>query len=170
MLLTRPPLHTRPKASASLDLHVLGTPPAFVLSQDQTLHCSFSYPSVLSPFSLLAVQFSRCSRTSHSLPLTLYCLSHSYCSSLSAYVFPHVDASSHFPAHPCVFPSFFRRLSYPITSRSPLQLFPPLFFNFFLEMLLGRSNHSPFPLFHWFLHSISLTTHKGIVFFCASYE
>ena len=44
VLLTRPPLSFRvfhPKASAAetpLDLHVLGTPPAFVLSQDQTLH------------------------------------------------------------------------------------------------------------------------------------
>jgi hypothetical protein len=28
--------------SFSQDLHVLGTPPAFVLSQDQTLRCSFS--------------------------------------------------------------------------------------------------------------------------------
>ena len=42
-LLTRPPLSFRifsPKESVtkfSLDLHVLGTPPAFVLSQDQTL-------------------------------------------------------------------------------------------------------------------------------------
>ena len=42
-LLTRPPLkHTtfHPKTSgrmSPLDLHVLGTPPAFVLSQDQTL-------------------------------------------------------------------------------------------------------------------------------------
>ena len=42
-LLTRPPLSSdifRPKTSVikfSLDLHVLGTPPAFVLSQDQTL-------------------------------------------------------------------------------------------------------------------------------------
>ena len=38
-LLTRPPLE-RSKASfqsSPLDLHVLGTPPAFVLSQDQTL-------------------------------------------------------------------------------------------------------------------------------------
>ena len=33
MLLTRPPL--TPKGS--FDLHVLGMPPAFVLSQDQTL-------------------------------------------------------------------------------------------------------------------------------------
>ena len=43
-LLTRPPLSIRcvlPKDSAAdfpLDLHVLGTPPAFVLSQDQTLN------------------------------------------------------------------------------------------------------------------------------------
>ena len=42
-LLTRPPLKhigIHPKTSSSmspLDLHVLGTPPAFVLSQDQTL-------------------------------------------------------------------------------------------------------------------------------------
>ena len=38
-LLTRPPLE-QPEASFRLfpfDLHVLGTPPAFVLSQDQTL-------------------------------------------------------------------------------------------------------------------------------------
>src|ERR1700760_536692 len=34
VLLTRSPLG----ASSSLDLHVLSTPPAFVLSQDQTLH------------------------------------------------------------------------------------------------------------------------------------
>ncbi len=33
MLLTRPPLDPK----APLDLHVLSTPPAFVLSQDQTL-------------------------------------------------------------------------------------------------------------------------------------
>ena len=39
VLLTRPPLeHLRASSSMSpLDLHVLGTPPAFVLSQDQTL-------------------------------------------------------------------------------------------------------------------------------------
>ena len=38
VLLTRPPLDSFPKELLSLDLHVLGTPPAFVLSQDQTLH------------------------------------------------------------------------------------------------------------------------------------
>lgn len=32
-LLTRPPLGQK----SPLDLHVLGTPPAFILSQDQTL-------------------------------------------------------------------------------------------------------------------------------------
>ena len=41
-LLTRPPLSQsriirRIFLTASLDLHVLGTPPAFILSQDQTL-------------------------------------------------------------------------------------------------------------------------------------
>ena len=46
-LLTRPPLRFKeihPKVSFSkspLDLHVLGTPPAFVLSQDQTLRLIF---------------------------------------------------------------------------------------------------------------------------------
>ena len=38
-LLTRPPLsHPKQASGASFDLHVLGTPPAFVLSQDQTLY------------------------------------------------------------------------------------------------------------------------------------
>ena len=37
-LLTRPPLEHKPKSMSPLDLHVLGTPPAFVLSQDQTLN------------------------------------------------------------------------------------------------------------------------------------
>ena len=37
VLLTRSPLRHPPEGRASLDLHVLSTPPAFVLSQDQTL-------------------------------------------------------------------------------------------------------------------------------------
>ena len=36
-LLTRSPLSESPKQFTPFDLHVLGTPPAFVLSQDQTL-------------------------------------------------------------------------------------------------------------------------------------
>ena len=36
-LLTRPPLEYPPKRISPFDLHVLSTPPAFVLSQDQTL-------------------------------------------------------------------------------------------------------------------------------------
>ena len=36
-LLTRSPLSNIPKEITPFDLHVLGTPPAFVLSQDQTL-------------------------------------------------------------------------------------------------------------------------------------
>ncbi len=42
VLLTRPPLIRSPKGTSSLDLHVLGTPPAFVLSQDQTLNLKFN--------------------------------------------------------------------------------------------------------------------------------
>jgi hypothetical protein len=42
-LLTRPPLGAGPKPSTPFDLHVLGAPPAFVLSQDQTL--SFIFPT-----------------------------------------------------------------------------------------------------------------------------
>ena len=38
VLLTRSPL----KLKLSYDLHVLGVPPAFILSQDQTLHGSFN--------------------------------------------------------------------------------------------------------------------------------
>ena len=39
VLLTRSPLSYKKQASCtSFDLHVLGTPPAFILSQDQTLH------------------------------------------------------------------------------------------------------------------------------------
>ena len=43
VLLTRPPLASIPKEIHSLDLHVLGTPPAFVLSQDQTLTKKFNH-------------------------------------------------------------------------------------------------------------------------------
>ena len=57
MLLTRSPLSPGPKAWFSLDLHVLSAPPAFVLSQDQTLReewlsCSGSRAGVDSLFTL----------------------------------------------------------------------------------------------------------------------
>ncbi len=42
VLLTRSPLYLPNRSRAfSFDLHVLGTPPAFVLSQNQTLHKYF---------------------------------------------------------------------------------------------------------------------------------
>ena len=66
MLLTRPPLIHFPKETSSLDLHVLGTPPAFVLSQDQTLNkkfnlCSYSYKRIAGLLNCLlySVQFSK---------------------------------------------------------------------------------------------------------------
>ena len=40
VLLTRAPLPVSPKRDRTYDLHVLGTPPAFILSQDQTRHAS----------------------------------------------------------------------------------------------------------------------------------
>jgi hypothetical protein len=43
VLLTRAPLYSSLR-TFSLDLHVLGTPPAFVLSQDQTLQLKSSLP------------------------------------------------------------------------------------------------------------------------------
>ena len=42
MLLTRLPLGI----ATSFDLHVLGTPPALILSQDQTLRKIFEEPSI----------------------------------------------------------------------------------------------------------------------------
>src|SRR5262249_39747408 len=44
VFLSRPPL-SAPKGPAS-DLHALGTPPAFILSQDQTLRGSLARPSM----------------------------------------------------------------------------------------------------------------------------
>ena len=42
MLLTRSPLEYPASRAFPFDLHVLSTPPAFVLSQDQTLHKKIS--------------------------------------------------------------------------------------------------------------------------------
>ena len=51
VLLTRPPLTVRVSPNGSLDLHVLGTPPAFALSQDQTLQ--FDIEHITAPSSAL---------------------------------------------------------------------------------------------------------------------
>ena len=55
-LLTRPPLShqsIRRNQGASFDLHVLGTPPAFILSQDQTLMFEFWPDEIFSSSSVL---------------------------------------------------------------------------------------------------------------------
>ena len=49
-LLTRSPLSKTPKGLTPFDLHVLGTPPAFVLSQDQTLKKLYLKSFDLKPF------------------------------------------------------------------------------------------------------------------------
>ena len=47
VLLTRPPLRNRIATISSFDLHVLGTPPAFILSQDQTLRQEKNSPKTV---------------------------------------------------------------------------------------------------------------------------
>ena len=47
VLLTRSPLSPGASSGISFDLHVLGTPPAFVLSQDQTLRRDLGHPEGL---------------------------------------------------------------------------------------------------------------------------
>ena len=42
-LRTRPPLSRHPKVPIPYDLHVLGLPLAFILSQDQTLRCTIAF-------------------------------------------------------------------------------------------------------------------------------
>ena len=83
VLLTRPPLRqTSVTISLSpLDLHVLGTPPAFVLSQDQTLKLIFDSLSRILTFSFALTQknsdcFQRrllCTSNFH-LVIILHCL------------------------------------------------------------------------------------------------
>ena len=56
--------------SEAFDLHVLGTPPAFILSQDQTLHC----PSISSDnFGLFSSFFLVISKLSLTLCFILSC-------------------------------------------------------------------------------------------------
>ena len=73
-LLTRPPLSqssVRKLPIASFDLHVLGTPPAFILSQDQTLMLKFIPVQNLAWLVLnrSTVVFRFCSECSHSWPI-----------------------------------------------------------------------------------------------------
>ena len=59
VLLTRAPLYSTPRRTCfSYDLHVLGTPPAFVLSQDQTLQFDFQITCICY-LELVTIQFSK---------------------------------------------------------------------------------------------------------------
>ena len=53
VLLTRPPLSIRASSHTPSDLHVLSVPPAFVLSQDQTLKLNLLSPKGLLPHTYL---------------------------------------------------------------------------------------------------------------------
>jgi hypothetical protein len=61
VLLTRSPLSPDPKAWFPLDLHVLSAPPAFVLSQDQTLREKCCLPIPKNRFDILFT-LSLCSK------------------------------------------------------------------------------------------------------------
>ena len=47
-LLTRSPLSSDPKAAFPFDLHVLGTPPTFILSQDPVSYTHLTLPTICS--------------------------------------------------------------------------------------------------------------------------
>ena len=51
-LLTRAPLNEEASSFTPFDLHVLGTPPAFVLSQDQTLQLISGFGDSVAPWHL----------------------------------------------------------------------------------------------------------------------
>ena len=57
VLLTRPPLARGASTFRSFDLHVLSVPPAFVLSQDQTLNLSCILTSVSTRYDLSYTRF-----------------------------------------------------------------------------------------------------------------
>ena len=59
-LRTRAPLSEVPKDSLPFDLHVLGLPLAFILSQDQTLHC------IIVVLNLISVRAPLCSLVPYS--------------------------------------------------------------------------------------------------------
>ena len=67
-LLTRPPLSPK----RSLDLHVLGTPPAFILSQDQTLKIKFFESYIANEFLANAQNFVAQNKISLLYPLRCY--------------------------------------------------------------------------------------------------
>ena len=69
VLLTRPPLPPLPKKGRTCDLHVLGTPPAFILSQDQTRHASICCLPLLSGAEALLLVLLSDPRPSCSLSL-----------------------------------------------------------------------------------------------------
>jgi hypothetical protein len=60
------PVRHSADCSAAFDLHVLGTPPAFILSQDQTLRKNFTSLRMLFPFLPNSPSFLRFPSSCHS--------------------------------------------------------------------------------------------------------
>ena len=145
VLLTRPPLRISVNQYSPFDLHVLGVPPAFVLSQDQTLYdnCISYYP-----FRQFEILFNNaCVITALFLILSLNSSS---------------DFSKEFQGSLLFFFSivqFSRCLSviswliYYITSFSFCQVLFEIFFNFFLDLFSRRNlcHATTYLLYHIFL-------------------
>ena len=60
ILLSRPPLYFTLAGKTSLDLHISGTPPAFILSQDQTLKKIVGFPNPITRLNKFYVPMPSC--------------------------------------------------------------------------------------------------------------
>ena len=131
-LLTRPPLECSEASSlpSPLDLHVLGTPPAFVLSQDQTLiFDSIAQLSLCVSLVRIGINFALALICSHRLTLSCLVFSFSYVS-FSRFVPPpaarsflSLADSLYIIAYPLpsvnrVFRSFWRKIETFLSSRT----------------------------------------------------
>jgi hypothetical protein len=70
------PVRHSADCSAAFDLHVLGTPPAFILSQDQTLRKNFTSLRMLFPFLPNSPSFLRFPSSCHSSVVKVLPCSH----------------------------------------------------------------------------------------------
>ena len=132
VLLTRPPLSYpgfRPKTSSKItpfDLHVLGVPPAFILSQDQTLNysCILKRSRALKSQSITDALFLVLCLTFFQL-LLLKAISQGFCISFYCSIFKLLSAPSQ------------KALDYCITSDASCQYLFWTFFQKFLSTLIG---------------------------------
>ena len=134
-LLTRPPLSPK----RSLDLHVLGTPPAFILSQDQTLKIKFFEFYIANEFFTNAQNPVAQNKISLLYPLRCYLkISGMVCMAFELFVRTKYICCSVFKVHLKL--SFYFLFSCPLSRTSiilsSLAFYVNTFFNFFLFFIL----------------------------------